>query len=229
MVVGPTGRVFRDDTGELAEARRRLAWYPDDVWRYLLGCQWQRVAQLEPFVGRTGDVGDELGSRLIAASLVGDAMRLAFLIERQYAPYAKWFGTAFQRLTLAPALGGYLEAALVATGWRERESALVTGFERLGHASNALEFADAVDPSPRRFYDRPYRVLDAHRFRDALDRTIADPAVRAVIERVGWVGAVDQLSDCVDLLTDNDRIGGMIRYSEGEASQNRSGSTAEWE
>lgn len=223
------GRVFRDDTGELADARRRTAWYPDDVWRYLLACQWQRVAQLEPFVGRTGDVGDELGSRLNAASLVRDAMRLAFLLERQYAPYAKWLGTAFQRLTLAPALRGDLEAAFVATSWRERESALITVFERLGHASNALELADAVDPSPRRFYDRPYSVPEAHRFRDALDSTIADPAVRAVIERVGWVGAVDQLSDSVDLLTDNDRIGGMISYSAGNAGQNRAGSTAEWE
>ncbi len=63
------GSVFRDDLGELTDARIRLAWFPDDVWRYLLACQWQRVAQLEPFVGRTADVGDDLGSRLVAASL----------------------------------------------------------------------------------------------------------------------------------------------------------------
>ena len=36
--------------------------------------------------------------RLTAALLVRDVMRLAFLIERQYAPYAKWFGTGFARL-----------------------------------------------------------------------------------------------------------------------------------
>lgn len=46
------GAVFRDDTGEITAARRALAWYPDDVWRYVLACQWQRIAQEEPFVGR---------------------------------------------------------------------------------------------------------------------------------------------------------------------------------
>ncbi len=199
------GRVFRDDLDELTDARERLAWYPDDVWRYLLACQWQRVAQLEPIVGRTGDVGDDLGSRLIAASLSRDAMRLAFLIERRYAPYAKWIGSAFQRLPIATSISDGLNAALAAAGWRERESALVAVFEALGHATNALGLADLVEPTRRAFYDRPYTVLDAHRYREALNQRINDPEVRAVIDRWGWVGAIDQFSDSVDLLTSPDR------------------------
>src|SRR3954463_13477119 len=42
------GAVFRDDTGELARVREQLAWYPDPVWRWLLGCEWRRLAQEEP-------------------------------------------------------------------------------------------------------------------------------------------------------------------------------------
>ncbi len=200
------GRVFRDDLGELTAARQRLEWYPDDLWRYLLACQWQRVAQLEPFVGRTGDVGDDLGSRLVAASLTRDAIRLAFLIERQYAPYAKWLGTAFEQLPIAGKISDGLGAALAAADWGERESALVAVFEILAQATNGLGLADPVDPSARRFYDRPYRVLDAHRFRDALAQRIEDQDVRGVIERLGWVGAVDQLSDSVDLLAGRKRF-----------------------
>ena len=61
------GAVFHDGIGELTRVRDQLAWYPDDVWRYVLACQWQRIAEEEPFVGRCGEVGDELGSAVVAA------------------------------------------------------------------------------------------------------------------------------------------------------------------
>jgi hypothetical protein len=38
------GAVFHDGPGELSQARARLAWYPCDVWLYVLACQWQRIA-----------------------------------------------------------------------------------------------------------------------------------------------------------------------------------------
>ena len=95
------GAVFHDDTGELTALRRELDWYPDDLWLWLIACQWQRISQEESFVGRTAQVGDELGSGIIAARLAHDVMRLCFLLERQYAPYSKWFGTAFSKLDAA--------------------------------------------------------------------------------------------------------------------------------
>jgi hypothetical protein len=33
------GAVFRDDDGELTRLRSELAWYPTDVWRWLLASQ----------------------------------------------------------------------------------------------------------------------------------------------------------------------------------------------
>ncbi|PJT50453.1 hypothetical protein CWI85_12105, partial [Streptomyces albidoflavus] len=74
------GAVFHDGPGALTAARLRLAWYPDQVWRYLLACQWQRVSQEEAFVGRCSEAGDELGSAVTAARLVRDLMRLTFLL-----------------------------------------------------------------------------------------------------------------------------------------------------
>ena len=105
------GGVFHDGLGELIPMREKLAWYPHDVWLYLLASQWMRIAQEEPFVGRCAEAGDELGSRIVAGRIVRDLMRLCFLIERRYAPYSKWLGTAFARLDCAselatnPALG----------------------------------------------------------------------------------------------------------------------------
>jgi hypothetical protein len=95
------GSVFHDGLGELGHIRTALAWYPHDVWLYVLASQWRRIAQEEAFVGRCRQVGDELGARLVAARLVRDLVRLCLLMERRYPPYSKWLGTAFDRLDCA--------------------------------------------------------------------------------------------------------------------------------
>ena len=64
------GAVYHDGLGQLDVIRERLAWYPEDVWLYLMAAQWQRVSQVEPFVGRTAEVGDALGSTLATATIV---------------------------------------------------------------------------------------------------------------------------------------------------------------
>jgi hypothetical protein len=107
-----SGRVFHDGLGGLGPLRAALHEYPQDVWLYLLACQWRRLDQEEPFMGRCGDVGDELGSQIVAARLVRDVMRLCFLMERQYAPYIKWFGTAFGGLDCASYMKPLLEQVL---------------------------------------------------------------------------------------------------------------------
>ncbi len=112
------GPVFYDPAGLLTERRAALRWYPDDVWRYVLAAGWLRIDQEEPFVGRTGGSGDDLGSQVIAARIVRDQIKLAFLLERRWAPYSKWLGRAFAELTVAPRLTPLLRAALGADGWR---------------------------------------------------------------------------------------------------------------
>ena len=54
-----TGEVFHDGPGELTRARQHAAWYPHDVWLYVLACQWQRIGQEEPFAGRCAEAGDD--------------------------------------------------------------------------------------------------------------------------------------------------------------------------
>ena len=57
------GAVFRDDDGALRRWRAELEWYPDDVWRWLIACQWQRIGELEPFLGRAVELDDRRGAR----------------------------------------------------------------------------------------------------------------------------------------------------------------------
>lgn len=107
LLTTTAGAVFRDDTGDLASARNKLAYFPDDIWLHMLSCQWFRIAKEQPFVGRCGEAGDEFGSAIVAAHLARDLMRLCFLMERRYAPYPKWFGRAF---SLLPHSGRVAEA-----------------------------------------------------------------------------------------------------------------------
>jgi len=54
------GKVFHDDLG-LEAVRQRFAWYPRDVWLYLLASQWAQIAEIEAFVGRTWQLGESTG------------------------------------------------------------------------------------------------------------------------------------------------------------------------
>jgi Domain of unknown function (DUF4037) len=191
------GRVYHEGLGELGEARARLGYYPRDVWLYLLAAQWGRVGQQEAFVGRTGEAGDEHGSRLVAASLVRDLMGLCFLMEKKYAPYAKWFGTAFSRLECAPRLGPVLDAVLNADSWKEREGRLSEAYGVVSRMHNALGVTPPLSTGISRYHSRPYLVVHAGRFAAALRSAIEDPEVLSVPHKAG---SVDQICDSTDVL-----------------------------
>ncbi|OFW75121.1 MAG: hypothetical protein A2Y55_10590 [Actinobacteria bacterium RBG_16_68_12] len=193
------GAVFHDGLGDLTTARETLAWYPDEVWLWLMACQWRRIDQEEPFVGRTAEVGDELGSRVVAARLVRDVMRLCFFQERRYAPYSKWLGCAFRELDAFGALGDLLLDVLAATDYEAREMRLVEVVRILAGRHNALGTTAQVDESVRLFHDRPFRVLGSGRFVDACLERVSDPWLRSL----PLTGAVDQFIDSTDVLSES--------------------------
>jgi hypothetical protein len=202
LLQATAGAVFHDGLGQLEPIRAALTWYPDDVWRYVLACQWGRISEEEAFPGRCAETGDDLGSRVVTARLVRDLMRLALLIERRYPPYSKWLGTAFSQLRSAPTLGPVLSDALTAVDWPRREDALCAAYEQLARDHNRLGLAEPVEPTVRLYYDRPFRVLAAGRFADATRRAITDLEVVALPPHIG---AVDQFVDSTDVLSAADR------------------------
>jgi hypothetical protein len=194
------GPVFHDAIG-LDAMRERFSYYPRDVWLYLLAAAWTRIEQEEPLMGRAGLAGDEIGSALIGARLVRDIMRLSFLMERRYAPYPKWFGSAFRRLNSAAALTPSLEGALQATSWREREAHLVRAYETLAVHHNAMGITELMPNTVKLFFGRPFRIMAGHGFAVALLRQIQDPQVQA-LARLPTIGSLDLFSDNTDLVSD---------------------------
>jgi len=202
-----SGRVFHDGLRELNSIREKLHWYPDDIWYYLLSAQWERFAQEGSFMGRCGDVGDELGSRVLAARLIHYMMDLCFLMEQQYAPYSKWFGTAFAELRCAAELAPVLQAALDAQMWREREKHMSQAYEYLARTHNALGITEPVPTTVEPFFDRPYLVPGKCNPGGAIYDKITNEEVKRLPR---FVGSVDQLTNLVCLRDRPDWRAGLV-------------------
>jgi hypothetical protein len=199
------GKVFHDGLG-IEEVRQRFTYYPYDVWLYLLVSQWELISQEEAFVGRTSSTGDELGSKIITCRLIERLMRLCFLIEKRYAPYSKWFGTAFKRLNCYPEMGPLLEGAASATTYPEREGFLARAYTLAAEMQNSLQITPPLETCTRTYSGwhalragisnlppdhprntRPFQCIFAERFAQAILETIKDPDVLALVPARGSV------------------------------------------
>lgn len=146
-------------------------------------------------MGRAGDRGDGLGSRIIAARLVDIGLHLGFMLSRAWPPYSKWRGTMFVRLPGCSAIADGLARVLDARHWQDRQTALgeaLTGLARLQGDAGLPVPPTVVEP----FWDRPYTHL-SRSLVPAVLATIHRPGVRAL--PVG-VGGAEQQTDKVDAL-----------------------------
>jgi hypothetical protein len=78
---------------------------------------------------RCGQVGDELGSRVVGSRLVYDIMKICFVMEKQYVPYIKWSGKAYSKLKSGSILTPILELVFETTSWKERQEHVVSAYE----------------------------------------------------------------------------------------------------
>ena len=198
-----SGKVFHDGLHELVDIRTRLEYYPHDIWLYLLSNQWRRLSQEIHFMGRCGQVGDDLGSRLIAARLVNDIMRLCFLMEKKYASYIKWFGSAFSQLSCSGELTPHFIRSLTAKDWKERQNRLVPTYEYIARMHNELGITDFIEDKVSSFHNRPFLIIQAEDFAEAIYAQIQDDEVKSLPK---WLGSVDQFSDSTDVLAYPDKL-----------------------
>lgn len=92
---------------------------------YLIVSNWEIISSEQAFVKRCGDCGDEIGSRIICSRICERLMRLCFLYQDTYAPYSKWFGTAFSKLDVDNSIKQAIDGTLSANHLPEREKRLV--------------------------------------------------------------------------------------------------------
>ena len=155
---------------------------------------WQRLEQQLPFVGRTAERGDDLGSRLLSARLAEDLMSLGFTLSRRWAPYGKWRGTVFRTVPVAASLSGLLAAAATSQGWREREAP----WPRRPKRCSACSGTAACPPrTPRRSRSGTGPTAPSTWLPASLLADIADAEVARLPP---GIGSIKQWADSVDVL-----------------------------
>ena len=202
------GAVFHDPDGELARrrdgarlvSRRRVALRAGG-----------RLAQ-----GRSGGGVRRRGPARPAttwapgswpARLVRELMRLAFLVERRWAPYGKWLGQGFGELRLAAELGPPLaRRAERGRTWREREAMIVAAGEPCSPPPPTSS-ACARRSIRRRAGSTPATsgCSTRDRFTVALAAEITDPVLRGIIDRVGAPEGIPKLPGTIDQAVDSHR------------------------
>jgi hypothetical protein len=191
-----SGRVFHDELG-LNLARQNLEYFPRDVWLWMIAAQWTMISDEEAFPGRCGIVGDDLGSRLVAARQIQRLMRLGFLMEKRYAPYSKWFGSAYRKLEIASVLLPILEKVTQAAHWKERDEYLAKAYSIMADKHNSLGIAVGLSSQTRNYFGRPFQVLFAERFAEAARNAIQSHELKQLVP---LIGSVSQFTDSTALL-----------------------------
>jgi hypothetical protein len=205
------GEVFTDSVGELTSLREHVSYYPKQVWIYLMAAQWRKIAARESLVARAGVGGDDLGSRLALAGLVREIVRLAFLLERRYAPWDQWLARALTRLRRASRLAPLLSRALSAYDWMQRELRLMDAYAILAALHNNLGLTEPIETASERG-QRGFLTIHADRCARALAEKIEDEELKPLLPAL--VGGVDQLVSSDEALLDPGLITRLAAFYE---------------
>lgn len=126
-------------------------------------------------------------------------IKLCFLLEKTYAPYSKWLGTAFQSLQCASELGPILMQIVQADAYREREASLAQAYAIVARRHNNLGVSEPIDDQVSPYYQRPYLVIHAGNAAESLWKRIEDENLHRLRFKVGsinqWVDSDDKISN----------------------------------
>ena len=122
-------------------------------------------------------------------------------MEKTYAPYPKWFGTAFNQLNVAVVLKPLFEQILCSVLWTDREKYFSQAYEYLAQRHNQLGITESMPTKVALFHDRPFFVISMGAFSKAIVAHLEDPALRKLAQKP-LIGGVSQFSDSTDLHSD---------------------------
>ena len=193
-----SGQFFVDGL-HLAERISKIRYYPKDVKLYLIASNWEIISSEQAFVKRCGDCGDEIGSRIICSRICERLMRLCFLYQDTYAPYSKWFGTAFSKLDVDNRIKQAIDGALSANRLPEREKRLVEAQAFVADLHNASGLTKFVDYQIENYFGRDIKVIFADKFAEATMQQLKGTA----FENVPLIGTLSQIGGVSSIVDEN--------------------------
>lgn len=199
-----SGTFFADDL-HLRSRLEAIRYYPDEVKLYLIASNWDIIASEQAFIRRCGDCGDDIGSRIICGRIAERLMRLCFLYKDTYAPYSKWFGTAFARLEIDGTIKELLHQALSTENLSERERCIVLAQKAVADIHNCCGLTDYVEIGVEKYFGRDIQVI----FADRISEAVSEKLKGTVFDGVPLIGSLSQiggLSEFSDDLKYRDKI-----------------------
>lgn len=200
-----SGRVFIDRIG-VKNKLDAIKFYPDDVMLYLIASQWSLIAEEQAFVKRCGQCSDELGAMIICARIAERLMRLCFLYNRKYAPYSKWFGTAFGNLPVDENIKRRIYLALSANDLMERENHLIAAQANVAQLHNKSGLTSPVEVNIQSYFGRDINVI----FADGIASTIAEKLKDTPFENIPLIGTLSQVGNFT-AISDNAKYSRQIK------------------
>lgn len=191
-----SGRFFVDRL-KCAEIISKIKFYPQDVKTYLIASNWEIISSEQAFMKRCGACGDEIGSRVICARIAERLMRLVFLYQDTYAPYSKWFGTAFSKLNIDAKIKETIQSALSTDDLTERENKLIEAQALVADMHNASKLTDFVEYQIESYFGRDIKVIYAEKFAESAVKKLKGTAFQN-IPRIGTFSEIGGLSEFSD-------------------------------
>lgn len=207
-----SGKFFIDKLN-CAGTLSKISYYPKDVKLYLIASNWEAIASEQAFLKRCGACGDEIGSRIICARIAERLMRLCFLYKDRYAPYSKWFGTAFAKLSMDGKMKRTIEQALSADCLSEREDKMAKAQALAADMHNASQLTDFVAYEIESYFGRDIKVIFAEKFAQATVKELKDTA----FENMPLIGTLSQIGGLSAFADEKEFYGQIVGlYGGGE-------------
>ncbi len=125
-------------------------------------------------------------------------MRLCFLYTNTYAPYGKWFGTAFSKLKIDESIKSHINKAVSADDANEREKSLVEAQLEIANLHNASRLTEKVDVMIEDYYGRDIKVIFAEKIVEAIQAKLLNtpfeniPLVGSFSQHIGFADVADE-------------------------------------
>lgn len=127
--------------------------------------------------------------------------------ERKYAPYSKWFGSAFSELNISSILLPVLQQLFNQTGWSEKEELLMQAYKIVAENHNKLEITDSIEIKITLFHSRPYLIINTQDFVEAIKKNIKSEELvklKSSISSINQIAnetfIIDDISNCKKII-----------------------------
>ena len=203
-----SGEIFFDSVGIITSLRKKLNYYPFPIKVLNLIGEWKAIESEIAFIGRTRMLYDEVGTHLIACRLINRMMRIGFILENKYIPYAKWLGSKFYYLQIARDLLPTFQQIISTANWEERENSLIECYISLSQEMNKLGLI-STPIAEMFYYSRPQKVVNIKDIITDLSKKID----ASLLEKYSW-GSINQIIPVSDTIDDKKYLLNILRTLE---------------